>query len=111
MPNTKQFEAFDINDLIFGSQEVKKLSMIEISQVFFLKINEIYNYLEEGKMASIEIPEEDMVATITKIDSNHFVLVRKGFEPINLTHMTAIELVNWIFAKAPFMALVGYSNI
>jgi hypothetical protein len=111
MPNTKQFEAFDLNEVLFGSGKITKLSMVEISEIFFLKINEIYKYLEEGKMVSIEVPEKDMLATITKIDSNHFVLACKGDQPISLKHLSAIEMVNWIFATAPFMAMVGYSNI
>lgn len=111
MPNTKQFEAFDINDMLFGSGEMKMLSMVEMSEVFFAKITEIYNYLDEDKMVSIEIPEEDALATITRINSNQFFLAIKSNEPISGKHLTAIELVNWIFAKAPFMAMVGYSNI
>jgi hypothetical protein len=111
MPNTKQFEAFDINDLIFGSGEIKYLDMFELSDQFFVKIKEILKYLSEEKVASIEIPNEDCLYNIKKVSSELFLIKMNSVAEVDILQVNGIELVNWLFAKAPFMAMVGYSNI
>jgi hypothetical protein len=111
MPNTKQFEAFDLNEILFGSGKITKLSMVEISEIFFTKINEIYNFLEEGKVVSIEVPNHDCLYHLTRFNSDHYVLTDRVTDQSEAKHLTAIETVNWLFATAPFMAMVGYSNI
>jgi hypothetical protein len=110
MPNTKQFEAWDINDMLFGNNETKYLSMVEISDLFFSKIKEVYRILNEGKVAFIELPGEDCNYTITKESSYIFILSEESIVPAPFIEKNSIEIINWLFTKAPYMGMVGQSN-
>lgn len=109
MPSKPRFEAFDINDLIFGGK-VKMLSMIEISEVFFNHINMALQLLDDGKTVSIEIPNDDALYHLSKKDEETFLLEKCGHD-VPKAELDAINTVNWLFARAPFISLVGYSNI
>ena len=111
MPNTKQFEAVDLNDLIFGTGESKWLNMYEITAVYVENITQTFKFLEEGKIASIEIPEDNCHYYLKKITSELFILEGIGEEPFPKTEFTGIEVVNWLFRRAPYISIVGYSNI
>lgn len=111
MPRTKQFEAVDINDLIFNGGKKKYLDMYEISEQFYSHITQIYKFLEEDKTVTFEVPAEDCLYHIKKIHPGFFELRKSTSEPDARSCYTAIELVNFVFAKAPFIAMVGYSNI
>lgn len=110
MPNTKQFEAFDVNELIFGGSP-KMLSMVEVSEEFFKSIKQVYEFLEEGKTVSIEVPIEECLYHLKRESKYVFKLTKSGGEPKLPSMLKPIETVNWLFAKAPFFGLVGYSNI
>jgi hypothetical protein len=109
MPNKPRFEAFDINDLIFGGK-VKMLSMIEISDLFYNHINMALLLLDDGETVSIEIPNDDALYHLYQVDEDTFCLEKVGYD-VPKTEMDAINTVNWLFARAPFISLVGYSNI
>lgn len=111
MPKTKQFEAVDLNDLIFGSGESKWLNMYEITGIYVENIVQTYNFLEEGKIVSIEVPHDNCHYYLTKVNSESFFLQGFGENPLEKKEMTGIEVVNWLFKKAPFISIVGYSNI
>jgi hypothetical protein len=109
LPKTKQFEYMDINDFIFGMKEVKYMDMYEISNHYFNHIMLVYKYLEEGKVVVTEVPEEDCTFHIEKITSEKFIISKNGFADFS-SEYNAIELVNWLFAKAPWFSMVGYNN-
>jgi len=110
MPKTKQFEAVDINELIFGTGESKWLDMYDISAIYFEHITQTLKFLEEGKIASIEIPEDNCHYYLKKVTSELFILEGQGLEPFPKTEFKAIDVVNWLFRRAPFISIVGYSN-
>src|SRR3954468_6318033 len=110
MPKTKQFEAYSIQDMIFGGKP-KLYSMEEISRQFFQHIEQVYEFLNENKVISIEIPIEDRLYHIKKIDSANFRITGVGGSPAESRMFDGIETVNWLFEKAPFISLVGVSNI
>jgi hypothetical protein len=109
MPDTKQFEAYTIQDMIFGGKP-GLYSMREVSKQFYERIEHIYNYLIEGKTAAIEVPLEDRFYYLKRIDSSTYQLTGVGGKPAESTQLDAIETVNWLFAKAPFISVVGISN-
>lgn len=113
MPKVKQFEAIDINDLIFGSGESMYLSMEEITEAFITHIHQVYKFLDQGRTVSIEMPIEECFYYLKKVSENDddFKLTKMSSEPTHTEHLDGIGTVNWLFAKAPFISLVGYSNI
>jgi hypothetical protein len=113
MPNNKQFEAIDVQDFIFGKDNPIYLSMVEISKEYFKHIEMTYSYLEEKKVVSIEVPNEDCVYYLERIkdDGSLFRLTKNFDGPSIMQMLDGIETVNWLFAKVPFISLVGYSNI
>jgi hypothetical protein len=111
MPSTKQFEAVDINELIFGTGKSKWLNMYEISKIYYEHIEQAFKFLEEGKIVSMEVPADERFYYLKKINSDSFTLQALGKDPFEKKELKAIETVNWLFEKAPFISMVGYSNI
>ena len=105
MPKTKQFEAYDLS--LFPPFKIIKLSMLEMSEVFYKHILHVYTLLEENKQATVEVPFEDRLYKMIRINSNQFEMKEYGGDQVVLHLMNGIELVNFLFAKAPFISLVG----
>lgn len=110
MPNKKRFEAFDINDLIFGGSP-KMLSMIEIAETFYSHIEAVLKYLSEGKTIVIEIPNDDAMYNISKKNDDMFILEKNTMDEKEAFNLGAIHIVNWLFENAPFISVVGFSNL
>jgi hypothetical protein len=109
VPNKPQFEAFDIMEFIYD-RKVKMISMQDICKVFYQHIETTMQYLIEGKVVCMEVPIEDGLYHITKIDSDTYLVKMQGDHGTEVKTLNAIELVNFMFEKAPFISLVGYSN-
>ena len=108
MPNIKQFEAISLEELIFGG-DIKYLTMEEMSEVFFNNIKSVYTFLIEGKTVSMEVPNDECLYHITKLESNFYKLEKMGNDNA-VSCFTPIEFVNWLFKTAPFISMVGYDN-
>lgn len=111
MPNKPRFEAYEITDLIFGSKPTKMVSMEEVSAQFYRNIDMTYRFLIDGKTVSIEIPEYEAVFHISKLGEDLFVREEFSEEGNEKDVLEPIQLVNWLFRVAPFISIVGYSNI
>lgn len=109
MPNTKQFEALDLSN--FGLfNPIKKMSMIEISELFHNNIQSVYSYLLEGKNVSIEVPNHECFYRIKMKDSNNFRIYKQNGEMSLVEKKKGIEFVNWLFAIAPFISIICIQN-
>lgn len=111
MPNTKQFEAIDLMDFFCNPGKKTKISMVEFSEVAYKHIEAVYEFLDDDKIVTIEVPEEDCFYHLKRKSSSVFLLTYVGENEILPKELSAIETVNWLFAKAPFISMIGYSNI
>jgi hypothetical protein len=110
MPNKKRFETIDINALIFG-EDPKMLSMVEIADAFYRHIEATLKYLSEGKTVVIEIPNDDAMYHLSKKNDDIFILEKNTMVEKESFNLGAIHIVNWLFENAPFISVVGYSNL
>lgn len=106
MPRTKQFESLNIHELPF---KVEYLDMFQLTNIFNKHIETILNYIDEGKQPSFEVPDEDAVYRIIRLDEKQYIIDITGSSESNVI-VSPIELVNLIYKKAPYIAMVGYSN-
>lgn len=105
MPSTKRFEAYTLSI----PMELKHIDMYEMSKQFYQNIENVYKYLDEDKKVSVEVPNDETLYRIEKEGSEHFKITDQSARIHQI--LEPIEFVNWLFAKAPFIAMVGYSNI
>lgn len=108
MPNKKQFSSLSLSVPF----KIEYLSMVEISEIYSRNIQHIYELLSMDKIVFLEIPDRDLTCKIIRIDSDQFAVreYRGGGPEMVLISYSPIELVNWLFAAAPFIPYVGESN-
>jgi hypothetical protein len=106
MPYSKQFESVTLT----FPPKIKMLSMVEISEIYYQNIQSIYKYLDQDKQVVIEVPSQDRMFTLVRIESDHYGIKEIGGEKPLYYSFLANEFVNWIFEIAPRISIVGFDN-
>lgn len=105
MPNKKRFESLNLTVPF----TIQLLDMYEITDIYARHITLVYDYIVENKEVSIEVPNEDKVYKVFQISRDEFFVGEYAGNSEDEV-LGPIELVNWLFAKAPFISMVGYST-
>lgn len=103
MPNEKLFEAMELS-IPF---KTRYLTMYEVAEQYYAVIKQAMGILEKGDCLSYEYTgDEDTLYRIQKRGKDRFAL-QDAKNPDTVREITANQLLNLLFAHAPFMPMVG----
>lgn len=93
--------------------ETIKLDMFEVSETWNKNINQILKFIVEKGNCTFEVPHDDTIYRVRKKNEDVFIVqADHGDTPgVTETDYEPIDFLNWIYAKAPYIAMVGYSRV
>ena len=87
-----------------------KIDMFEMSKLWNRQIEQILTYLTEGKVVVFETPNFETTYRIYYEEIGDSFVICDMDKAID-TYKTPIDFINWIYEKAPYIAMVGYENV